>query len=206
MIRSESTLFTIKMPKKIDPNTLHFKILGGHTDSPVLKLRPDSKHGPTWNVHQLAVSPYGGGLWNTWFDRDLTIAGKVFYKEGDKIKTALIHIDKPIVVLPNLCIHLREGTDRDFIKFDRERHLKPICSIKTEGEDNKYTEEYLNRHWKDLLLLVCKEANISVDDFVNFDLNLVDATKPSYLGVNDEFIMSGGLDNHSTCYSVVNAL
>jgi len=78
MIRSESTLFTIKMPTKLDANTLHFKILGGHTDSPVLKLRPNSKHGPVWNVHQLAVSPYGGGLWNTWFDRDLTIAGKVF--------------------------------------------------------------------------------------------------------------------------------
>lgn len=57
----------------------------------------------------------------------------------------------------------------------------------------------MNKHWKDLLLLVCKEAKINVDDFVNFDLNLVDATKPSYLGINDEFIMSGALDNHSTC-------
>lgn len=64
----------------------------------------------------------------------------MFYKSGDKIKTALIHIDKPTVVLPNLCIHLREGENRDFIKFNREAHLKPICSIKTE-DDNKFTEE-----------------------------------------------------------------
>jgi len=64
----------------------------------------------------------------------------VFYKTGDKIKTALVHIDKPIVVLPNLCIHLREGENRDFIKFNRETHLKPICSIKT-ADDNKFTEE-----------------------------------------------------------------
>jgi len=77
-----------------------------------------------------------------------------------------------------LCIHLRESGDRDFIKFNREAHLKPICSLKTQ-DDNKFTEEYLNKHWKDLLLLVCKEADIKVEDFLNFDLNLVDATKPS---------------------------
>jgi len=78
-----------------------------------------------------------------------------------------------------MCIHLREGNDRDFIKFDKERHLKPICSIKNEGEDNKHTEEYLNKHWKDLLQMVCKESDIPIENFLNFDLNLVEATKPS---------------------------
>lgn len=61
----------------------------------------------------------------------------MFYKDGDKVKTQLVYIPKPCVVLPNLCIHLREGNDRDFIKFDKERHLKPISSIKIEGDDNK---------------------------------------------------------------------
>jgi len=134
--RSGSTLVTFQLPQTLDLSKLHFKIIGSHTDSPVLKLRPITIYGPSFNCNQIQVATYGGGLWNTWFDRDLTLSGRLYYKDEDSIiKTKLVHVDRPIILLPNFCIHLRNSDERDFIKFNKERHLRPIIALN--NIDNK---------------------------------------------------------------------
>lgn len=126
--------------------------------------------------------------------------------ENEVIKSKNVHIDRPIITLPNVCIHLREAKDRDCMTLDKERHLKPFLSLKRDDFDNKYTELYLNKQWKELLDAICKESNIDVNNFVNLDLNLVDAHKPSLSGLNNEFVNSARIDNQVTCYSIIRAL
>lgn len=90
-----------------------FKIIGTHTDSPCLRLTPVSKSSYK-SYGQCHISTYGGGLWHTWFDRDLSLAGKVVHKSGDIYTSTLWNSDRPLLKIPNLAIHL--STDRN--KFE----------------------------------------------------------------------------------------
>lgn len=113
------------MGKNFDINNTGFKIIGAHTDSPCLRLAPVSKLTSN-DFHQLAVSTYGGGLWHTWFDRDLTIGGKVIYNNGSQYTSKLWASKKALLKIPNLAIHL--STDRDKFEPNKETHLRPILS------------------------------------------------------------------------------
>lgn len=103
-----------------------FKIIGAHTDSPNLKVKPRGKKSAS-SVTQLNVETYGGGLWHSWFDRDLSIAGRVIIRNADgHFQAKLVKIDRPILRVPNLCIHLRTPEERDAFKVNKEDHLSPI--------------------------------------------------------------------------------
>mmetsp|Transcript_15701 Transcript_15701/g.21482 ORF Transcript_15701/g.21482 Transcript_15701/m.21482 type:complete len:126 (+) Transcript_15701:477-854(+) len=96
--------------------------------SPNLKLKPVSKRSGS-GVIQLNVECYGGGLWHTWFDRDLSIAGRVIVKTSDSPTSTVFHhrlvkIDRPVLRIPNLCIHLRTAEERDAFKVNKEDHLR----------------------------------------------------------------------------------
>ncbi|CDJ46652.1 Aspartyl aminopeptidase, related [Eimeria brunetti] len=105
-----------------------FCVTATHTDSPCLRLRPRAfaeKEG----YHMGNVECYGGGLWHTWFDRGLGMAGKVTFRVGDKVEERLLHIAKPLFFLPNLAIHLRTAEEIGAFKINKEQHLQPIlCS------------------------------------------------------------------------------
>ena len=107
-----------------------FKIIGAHTDSPNLKIKPNSKRSSSSSMSLLSVECYGGGLWHTWFDRDLSIAGSVIVRDSNEgYVQRLVKIDKSILRVPNLCIHLRPADERDVFKINKEEHLSPIlCS------------------------------------------------------------------------------
>jgi len=89
-----------------DPSNTGFKIIGAHSDSPCLRLAPVSK-GKSKGFAQSYVMTYGGGLWHTWFDRDLTLAGKIIYQEGEKYTSKLWKSQRSLLKIPNLAIHLR---------------------------------------------------------------------------------------------------
>ena len=104
-----------------------FKIIGAHTDSPNLKLKPRTKRPSNNGVLQLAVETYGGGLWHTWFDRDLSLAGRVVIRNEDgKFSSQLVMINRPILRVPNLAIHLTSADERAAFKINKEDHLVPI--------------------------------------------------------------------------------
>ena len=109
-----------------------FNIVGAHTDSPVLKLKPCSKKSAHGCI-QINVETYGGGLWHTWFDRELTLAGYVIVKEEDgSYCKKLVHVKRPLLRIPNLCIHLTSAEDRGKFAPNKETHLQ-VCTPAQDG-------------------------------------------------------------------------
>lgn len=111
--KNKSTLVAFAVGEKYQPGN-GFKMIGGHSDSPNLKVKPRSKRSSSvQGYHQIGVECYGGGLWHTWFDRDLGISGRVLVREDDgMISQRLVKIDRPIVRVPSLAIHLQTPKER----------------------------------------------------------------------------------------------
>jgi aspartyl aminopeptidase len=128
--RNKSTLVAFTVGEKYQPGN-GFKVIGGHTDSPNLKVKPRSKRSSS-GVTQLAVECYGGGLWHTWFDRDLGISGRVLVRSGKSIEQRLVKIDRAILRIPNLAIHLQTAEEKEAFKINKEDHLSPIIAMEVE--------------------------------------------------------------------------
>jgi len=132
--RNQSTLVAFVAGGKFVPGN-GFSIIGAHTDSPHLNIKPRMAIEKEGYV-QVAVEPYGGGLWPTWFDRDLTIAGRVIVKKDNLLESRLVKVDRPILRIPTLAIHLnRESSDK--LEFNKQSHLLPVLatSVKSQLEE-----------------------------------------------------------------------
>ncbi|KAL7550095.1 hypothetical protein ACHAWF_013330 [Thalassiosira exigua] len=206
--RNRSTLVAFTVGAKYSPGA-GFKIIGSHTDSPNLKVKPSSKRttskdgGKSGSV-QLAVECYGGGLWHTWFDRDLGISGRVFVRDEEtgKIRQELVKIDRPILRIPNLAIHLQTAKEREAFTINKEDHLAPILatavkeSLGAKGAD----DEWSKRQEPILVRLLASDLGVDAADIVDFELNLFDVQKAALGGARDEFVHSARLDNLASCY------
>jgi aspartyl aminopeptidase len=207
-----------------------FKVLGAHTDSPNLRLKPRSKKSSS-GVVQLNVECYGGGLWHTWFDRDLSLAGRVILRDSSdpsKFSHRLVKIDRSVLRIPNLCIHLKSAKDREAFAVNSEDHLMPIlCSEVRKSLNSKFSDtdlapaakkakhevstEDLGDAWKagqqpELLELVAKELDVSVSEIADFELSLYDTQGAAVSGSTSEFLCSSRLDNLASCFVAVEAL
>lgn len=177
--KNESTLMAFTVGSLFDPKTTGFKIIGGHTDSPCLKLAPMSQLEKN-DFQQQVVCTYGGGLWHTWLDRDLTLAGKVVFKHKGRYQTAIWHAKKPLVKIPNLAIHLQTAAERGKLDLNNETHLKPIIATKiTESLFPKEKSEedpfdIQKKHHVGLLGLIARDLSINIEDIVDLDLNFAD--------------------------------
>jgi aspartyl aminopeptidase len=127
--KNKSTIVAFAVGKEYVPGEGGFKVIGGHTDSPNLKVKPRSKRVGSGCI-QLAVEAYGGGLWHTWFDRDLGISGRVFVRDEEgRIEQKLVRIDRAVLRIPNLAIHLQTAKEREAFALNKEDHLEPILSM-----------------------------------------------------------------------------
>ncbi|KAH7424328.1 hypothetical protein KP509_11G002600 [Ceratopteris richardii] len=201
-------------------------IVGAHTDSPCPKLKPVSKVNKAGFL-EVGVQTYGGGLWHTWFDRDLTVAGRVMLKRGngesDSFSHELVRIGRPILRIPTLAIHLDRTVNEGF-KFNTQTHLAPILATAVKDEFNKLTgaktenlsiEENAsktsakspsNAHHNLLLQLLAEELKCEPEEICDFELQLCD-TQPSLIGgAFKEFIFSGRLDNLCMSFCSLKAL
>jgi len=111
--KNKSALVAFAVGGKYQPGN-GFKIIGSHSDSPNLKIKPRSKRtSSVAGYHQIGVECYGGGLWHTWFDRDLGVSGRVLIQEDNgMISQKLVKIDRPILRIPNLAIHMQTAKER----------------------------------------------------------------------------------------------
>ncbi|KAF0720000.1 Aste57867_651 [Aphanomyces stellatus] len=172
-----------------------FHIVGAHTDSPCLKIKPVSKIEKE-GTFQVGVECYGGGLWTTWFDRDLGVAGRVFVRESDtRMVGRLVLINKPIMRVPMLAIHLQEADARKAFAVNQEEHLRPILATAAMAELNGARTDKNAAHHPILLDLLAKELGVNVDQICDFELSLFDTQGGAIGGILEEFIFAPRLDN-----------
>lgn len=125
MTRNESALIAFVVGHKFEAGN-GFSLVGAHTDSPCLKVKPISKK-EKYGYLSVGVQCYGGAIWNTWLDRDLSVAGRVMVRNKDgNLEHHLVNIKKPILRVPNLCIHLTTSQDH----LNKETHLLPVLATK----------------------------------------------------------------------------
>eukprot|EP00546_Thalassionema_frauenfeldii_P012114 CAMPEP_0178918092 /NCGR_PEP_ID=MMETSP0786-20121207/13630_1 /TAXON_ID=186022 /ORGANISM="Thalassionema frauenfeldii, Strain CCMP 1798" /LENGTH=492 /DNA_ID=CAMNT_0020591755 /DNA_START=168 /DNA_END=1646 /DNA_ORIENTATION=+ len=223
--RNKSTLVAFAVGDNYEPGGGGFKVIGGHSDSPNLRVKPRSKRsGSKEKSIQVGVECYGGGLWHTWFDRDLGISGRVFCRsESGGIVQRLVKIDRAILRISNLAIHLQTTKEREAFKVNKEDHLSPILAMAAQkalgGDDEKSEnddeddekEETVEDGWTEhqeplLLELLASELAVDIEDIVDFELNLFDIQRASLGGVHSEFIHSARLDNLASCFLAMKAL
>eukprot|EP01101_Sappina_pedata_P007602 TRINITY_DN4053_c0_g1_i1.p1 TRINITY_DN4053_c0_g1~~TRINITY_DN4053_c0_g1_i1.p1 ORF type:complete len:470 (+),score=215.27 TRINITY_DN4053_c0_g1_i1:28-1410(+) len=206
--RNNSALVAFSVGGKFAPGN-GFNIIGAHTDSPVLKVKPISKASSS-SCLQVGVEPYGGGLWHTWFDRDLGVAGRLIVKNSTgALEQKLVHINRPILRIPSLAIHLDRSV-KDNFQYNTQTHVLPI--IASEFADqlgaNSANDKSKNgaHHHTILLKLLSDAAQCNPDDIVDMELSLCD-TQPAQLGgPYEEFILSPRLDNLMSSFIAIQAL
>ncbi|KAK3040614.1 hypothetical protein RJ639_026935, partial [Escallonia herrerae] len=219
--RNYSTIVAFAVGKKYVAGNGFF-IIGAHTDSPCLKLKPASKVSKAGYL-EVGVQTYGGGLWHTWFDRDLAVAGRMIIKEGKDDSTylhRLVRIEEPIMRIPTLAIHLDRGVNDEF-KVNSQSHLVPVLAtaikaeINTMVDDNGPVDSGLpneskkstnQKHHPLLLQLLATQVGCELDDICDFELQACD-TQPSIIaGARKEFVFSGRLDNLCMSFCSLKAL
>lgn len=174
------------------------RLVGAHTDSPCLRVKPNPVHQQK-NCLQVGVEIYGGVLLKTWFDRDLSLAGRVSYThENGSVMSCLIDFRKAIAVVPSLAIHLDREVNKGR-KINPQVELPPLlANVNTsDAQDfNKILKTQLKNQYPD----------IEIDVILDFELSFYDTQKPAITGLNDDFISSARLDNLASCYIGLQAL
>ncbi|MGO5000667.1 M18 family aminopeptidase [Oceanisphaera sp. W20_SRM_FM3] len=175
------------------------RMIGAHTDSPCLKVKPNAellRHG----YLQLGVEVYGGVLMHPWFDRDLSLAGQVHFRNAaGKLQVALLDVAKPIAVIPSLAIHLNREANKNS-EINAQLHLPPVLGIDAHDESNP---SLVLREW---LRSQLRQAGHDVTQVIDYDLCFYDTQAPALVGLEQELISSARLDNLLSCYTGLNAL
>lgn len=217
LTRNTSSILAFAVGKIWKPGNA-VAMIGAHTDSPCLRIKPISKRQNEGFI-QVGVETYGGGLWHTWFDRDLSIAGRVMIKTptGGFVQK-LVRVDRPILRIPTLAIHLDR---QEPFAFDKETQLFPIAGLVAAELDGRTVpapnsgvpegpvtpprslKNIGERHHPHIVQLIASEAAVKPEDIVDFEMVLYDTQKSCVGGLNNEFIFSPRLDNLAMSYCSV---
>ena len=174
-----------------------FKMICAHCDSPTFRIKPNAEMLCEGGIVKLNTEVYGGPIMSTWFDRPLTIAGRVIVRGEDALnpKTLLLHVKRPLLQISNLAIHFNRQVN-DGVKLSKQKDMLPILGIVTSELEKGNM----------LMNVICTELGISQETILDFDLYLADATPACSFGVHDEFISSGRLDDLSMCFAGLEAM
>lgn len=171
-----------------------FRIVGAHTDSPNLRIKPRPDH-VTAKVRQLGVEVYGGALLNSWLDRDLGLSGRLTVRSSDGPQVRLFRIDEPLLRVPQLAIHLDRTINDEGLKLNPQTHLAPIWDLDTaRGSDATF------------LATVSDAAGAAPDDVLAWDVMVHDLTPSRRTGRNGVFLSAPRLDNLCSSFAAVRAL
>ncbi len=173
-----------------------FRIIGAHTDSPNLRLKPHPDAGG-FGWKQLAVEVYGGALWNSWLDRDLGLSGRVAVR--GRPDPLLVRIDEPLLRVPQLAIHLDRDVNGQGLKLNPQQDLTPVWGTGA-VRDGDFVE-YLVGH-----LTAAHDLRLEPADVRSWDLMVHDLTPPARLGRQRELLASARLDNLVSCWAAIEAL
>lgn len=174
-----------------------FHMICAHCDSPTFRIKPNAEMTCEGGIVKLNTEVYGGPIMSTWFDRPLTLAGRVIIRGVDAMhpETRLLHVKRPLMQISNLAIHFNRQVN-DGVKLSKQKDTLPLLGI---------VQEELERG-NMLVNIICDELNIDKQQILDFDLYLADATPACTFGVHNEFISSGRLDDLSMCYAGLEAM
>ncbi|KAG9396018.1 aspartyl aminopeptidase [Carpediemonas membranifera] len=204
LTRDGNSLFAFKMPAG---KPTRFVMAGAHSESPVWRLKSTAHALNKKGLRMCAVEPYGGGLWQTWVDRDLTMSGRLMVKSNDSIETLLVDAGRPIFRFPSIAIHLAKER-KDPLNFDLANDFIALfgdSDDSDESEEGKKKAPKIRNGWDDklmrLLLDSAGRTDLAVDDVLDFDLDLRDVTPAGTIGFNNEFIAGQRQDNLHGSYT-----
>ena len=174
-----------------------FRIIAAHSDSPTFRIKPNAEMVGEGGLLRLNTEAYGGAILNTWFDRPLSLAGRVILRSADALnpQTRLLNIKRPLLVIPNLAIHFNRQVN-DGVKLSKQKDMLPILG---------YVNDRLEADGL-LVRLISNELQIEKEQIIDFDLYLYDTTPACLVGLNNEFISSGRLDDLSMVHAGMEAM
>jgi aspartyl aminopeptidase len=195
VVRDDSSIILFIQGQKPLAET-GFKIIGAHTDSPGLRLKPNAASS-TDGILRLGVEVYGGPILATFTDRDLSLAGRISYKnDQDGITSLLVKFDQPLLRLPNLPIHMNRAVNEDGLKLQKQTELPLILSSLTE-------EQLPATLFSELLQ---QQSGIENTRILSWDLTVYDTQKGAFWGAESEFYANSQLDNLASCHAALQAL
>jgi aspartyl aminopeptidase len=172
------------------PPTAAFRLVGAHTDSPNLRIKPRPDTGRA-GYRQLGVEVYGGALFNSWLDRDLGLSGRVAVRADDgRIESQLLAVSRPVLRIPQLAIHLDREVNELGLRLDPQLHLVPVIGLGSSAEGG-------------FAAWLSGEAGAEV---LAWDLMCHDVTPAARLGIDDELLAAPRIDNLASCHAATEAL
>ena len=174
-----------------------FRLIGAHTDAPGFRIKPNAEMKTEDHYVRLNTEVYGGPILYTWFDRPLGIAGRVILKGKSALKprVELVNINKPVLIIPSLAIHMNRSVNEGY-NFNRQKDTLPLVGFVNEELEKKGY----------LMSLLTKELGVSEDEILDFDLYLYEYEKGCVMGINEELISAGKLDDQWMVFAGVKAL
>ena len=194
--KNDSSIYAFQIGKKPLADA-GFHMICAHCDSPTFRIKPNAEMLCEGGIVKLNTEVYGGPIMSTWFDRPLTLAGRVIVKRESAMnpQTLLLHVKRPLLQISNLAIHFNRQVN-DGVKLSKQKDVLPILGIINDELEKGNL----------LMNVITGELNIRKEDILDFDLYLADATPACTFGVHDEFISSGRLDDLSMCWAGVEAM
>lgn len=201
--KNDSSVFAFRIGNKPIADA-GFHMICAHCDSPTFRIKPNAEMLTEGGIVKLNTEVYGGPIMSTWFDRPLTLAGRVIVRGEDVMQpqTLLLHIKRPLLQISNLAIHFNRQVN-DGVALSKQKDVLPLLGqITSQLEAGNI-----------LMNVILEELNgnaagrkLCAKDILDFDLYLADATPACTFGVHNEFISSGRLDDLSMCYAGLEAL
>ncbi|MCF0195510.1 MAG: M18 family aminopeptidase [Bacteroidaceae bacterium] len=197
--KNDSSVYAVRIGRK-PMAEVGFKLICAHCDSPTFRIKPQAEMAGEGNVIRLNVEVYGGPIMSTWFDRPLSLAGRVMMRGESPLApvTRLLHIKKPLIVIPNLAIHFNRQVN-DGVKLSKQKDMLPLMEVSALIEEGLGRDEML-------LHVIARELKVKVEDIIDFDLYLYDTTPACTVGLDDELVSAGRLDDLSMVHAGLTAL
>ena len=198
--KNDSSIYAFQIGRKPLAET-GFHMICAHCDSPTFRIKPHAEIDCEGGIVKLNTEVYGGPIMSTWFDRPLTLAGRVIVKSKDVMTptTLLLHVKRPLLQISNLAIHFNRQVN-DGVKLSRQKDVLPILGIINDEQEKG------NLLMNIILEELNKQQTVAREDILDFDLYLADATPACTFGAHNELISSGRLDDLSMCFAGLEAL
>lgn len=198
--KNDSSVYAFRLGRKPLAET-GFHMICAHSDSPTFRVKPHAEMTGEGRLVRLNTEVYGGPILSTWFDRPLTLAGRVIVRGKDAMspETMLMHVRRPLLQISNLAIHFNRQVN-DGVKLSKQKDMLPLLGlINNELEQGNLLMNVIVEE-------LSKQRPVSHEDILDFDLYLADTQPACTFGVHDEFISSGRLDDLSMCFAGLEAL